>query len=618
MLQDRGILVAEGDHYVVKGDVSDLDVPESLHALVASRLDGLSPVERSLLQDASVLGQSFSAAAVASLSGRTDSEVTKLLDGLVAKQVLARDDDPRSPERGQYVFLQTLLQTVAYGTLSRHIRKGRHVAAARHLEQTWPGEAYDIAEVLASHYLEAVRADPEADDVDALRAAAGDRLSAAGRAAASLALGVEADRYFQHAAELTDDELERAELLEQAGASRANPAAVTLAQVLRWSGRVEEALALLEPFRSAEAREIRPTTRAHALAALAATLLHAGKGEEAGPLFDDALTTLEAEQDWPPLVDALVARGAYLLSVHRLQEGIAVLRHALALATEHDLPGVALRARFNLAGIWIASDRYEEAITETNEALVLARERGDRAWEYGLLSQVPAAYVVLGRWDDAIEAAAPVLAGPAGLNSLCAAAWVTEAAAARGDDALLERCRELAAERRDSAHIDERAGAGIVEARAALESRRMAEALSIARPILDQATTGSEFREESYAISVAAAQSMPDEAALVDLDEFVSRMRRSESTPLFRAGQARVRAELAQRRGDSAAARGYEHEAVAILRALGARPLLAEALLEQGRRTDDEGAVAEARRIYDELGAIRRLERIDERRGLVA
>jgi predicted ATPase len=97
MLQDRGLLVPEGDRYVVKGDVSDLDVPESLHALVASRLDGLSSAERSLLQDASVLGQSFSAAGAAALSGRTEAEVVKRLDGLVEKQVLARDDDPRSP-----------------------------------------------------------------------------------------------------------------------------------------------------------------------------------------------------------------------------------------------------------------------------------------------------------------------------------------------------------------------------------------------------------------------------------------------------------------------------------------------------------------------------------------
>src|SRR5204863_222042 len=70
MLQDRGLLVAEDARYVVAGDVTDLEVPETLHALVASRLDGLLAEERSLLQDASVLGQTFSAAAVAALSGR--------------------------------------------------------------------------------------------------------------------------------------------------------------------------------------------------------------------------------------------------------------------------------------------------------------------------------------------------------------------------------------------------------------------------------------------------------------------------------------------------------------------------------------------------------------------
>ena len=131
MLQDRGMLVQEGSRYVVTGDISDLDVPETLQALVASRLDGLSSGERSLLQDASVLGQSFTAAAAAALSGRPEPEVNGVLDGLVTKQVLARDDDPRSPERGQYLFLQALLRTVAYGTLSRRARKAGHVAAAR-------------------------------------------------------------------------------------------------------------------------------------------------------------------------------------------------------------------------------------------------------------------------------------------------------------------------------------------------------------------------------------------------------------------------------------------------------------------------------------------------------
>ncbi len=277
MLQDRGVLVQDGARYVVAGDVSDFDVPETLHALVASRLDGLCADERSLLQDAAVLGHSFTAAGAAALGNRPEAEVAELLEGLVAKQVLARDDDPRSPERGSFVFMQALLRAVAYGMLSRRARKARHVAAARHLEQVWPGEARDIAEVLASHYLEAIRADPDADDIPALRSAARTTLTAAGRAAASLALGPEAQNYFEQAAELVETDLERAELFEQAGRAlvvsgdshvaeqrlRAalelyrrdetvpgSSAAVVLAQVLRIQGRLEEARTVLEPFRT--------------------------------------------------------------------------------------------------------------------------------------------------------------------------------------------------------------------------------------------------------------------------------------------------------------------------------------------------------------------------------
>src|SRR3954447_9189497 len=347
MLQDRGLLVQEGARYVVTGDVSDLAVPETLHALVASRLDGLSAGERSLLQDASVLGQSFTAAGAAALSGRPESEVAGLLDGLVAKQILARDDDPRSPERGQSLFIQALLRTVAYGTLSRRARKTRHVAAARHLEQTWPGELADIAEVLAAHYLEAIRAEPESEDVDALRASARETLTAAGRAAASLALGPEAQRYFEHAAELAQDDLERAGLLEQAGRAlwqagdtegaeerlrsavelfertgRASggSAAVTLATLVRNVGRVAEGRALFERFLSAEDPGVDRTVRAEALTGLGTVLVFEGAPEQAGALFDEGLTTLELEQAWPALANALVDRAVYLIYGHRLQE----------------------------------------------------------------------------------------------------------------------------------------------------------------------------------------------------------------------------------------------------------------------------------------------------------
>ena len=59
MLRDRGLLTEAEGVAVVSGDLTSLEVPETLHALIASRLDTVSEEERSLLQDASVLGKTF-------------------------------------------------------------------------------------------------------------------------------------------------------------------------------------------------------------------------------------------------------------------------------------------------------------------------------------------------------------------------------------------------------------------------------------------------------------------------------------------------------------------------------------------------------------------------------
>ena len=163
MLLDRGLLVQDGPVYTPTGEIETLEVPETLHALIAARLDGLSPEERRLLQDGAVLGKTFTRAALAALSGSTDGELEPLLSGLVRKEVLGVQSDPRSPERGQYGFLQDLVRHVAYETLSKRERKTRHLAAAEHLETRFADED-EIAEVLASHYLAAVEAAPEAED----------------------------------------------------------------------------------------------------------------------------------------------------------------------------------------------------------------------------------------------------------------------------------------------------------------------------------------------------------------------------------------------------------------------------------------------------------------------
>ena len=637
MLRDRGALVLDGDRYVVTGDIESLAVPETLHALAASRLDTLSSTERSLLQDASVLGRAFSAAGVAAISERSLTDAEETLDALVAKQVLGRDDDPRSPRRGDYVFLQALLQNVTYAMLARQGRKRRHLAAARFLERTSGGESSEIAEVLAAHYLEAIRADPEADDVAELRRLARQRLVDAGQMAASLALGHEAERYFEQAAALTDDTLELArlaewsgaalvqsgdapaaepllgraiELYEQTGLRLGGSATIRLARIRRHAGQLEEARRLLDPFRDVSAAD--RIVRAEALAELAVTHVFAGAPAEAGPLFDEALTTLEQEQIWPVLADALIAHGVYFVRAHRVREGEAVLRAAVALAEERDLPSVVLRARYNLAGLALWTDRLQDAVAEADAALALARQRGDRSWIGPLRQQAANALCVLGRWDEASEAVGPLLTGEQDSFRVFAADVAAQIAAGRGDDETFATCLTIASARRDADHVDERASAAAVMARDALDRGGAREALGFVAPMLQEASgLVTEAVEELHALGIDAALSLDDDAVLLELSNFVTELPPARATPLLLAGRARIQAEQAHRRGESGAAWAYEEEALRGLRQVGARPLVARMLIERGRRHQDAAALAEARDIYLQLRAERWLTALD-------
>ena len=71
MLLDRGLLVQEGDVYRPTGPIEKLEVPDTLQALIAARLDSLTPQERKLVQDGAVLGKTFTKFGLAHLSGLT-------------------------------------------------------------------------------------------------------------------------------------------------------------------------------------------------------------------------------------------------------------------------------------------------------------------------------------------------------------------------------------------------------------------------------------------------------------------------------------------------------------------------------------------------------------------
>jgi hypothetical protein len=386
---------------------------------------------------------------------------------------------------------------------------------------------------------------------------------------------------------------------------------VTLASGLRLLGRLDEARVLLERFRSPDASGTPAVIRAEGLAELAAALVFAGAIEEAGPLLEQALSTLELEEA-TALANALVTRSVYLLLTHRFQEGDGVLRHALMLAEQLDVPSVALRARLNLAQVRLERDQLSEAVAEANEGLALARERGDRALERRFLTQLQAPLVMLGRWDELPSSGAAMLSGEIDAAAVMAAAVLSEPAAARGDEELLGRARALAEQRRESSYVDVRVCALTVLARDALEHGAADRAVALMQEAIANEGLSGDNVKVAYALGVDAAIALGDERAIMELETFVDAMQRARATPLLRAGRARLRAERLHRGGDEEATKRHEDEAIGLLRSVGARPQLARALLERSRRRDDPEALAEARAIYTELGATRWLARIDE------
>jgi predicted ATPase/class 3 adenylate cyclase len=647
MLLDRGLLERDADGYRVTGDLTALEVPETLHTLIAARLDGLEPEERRLLQDGCVLGKTFSVRGVATLAGADEAAVLPTLESLVRKELLYLDTDPFSPERGQYGFLQALVQRVTYETLSRHDRKARHVAAARFLASDAALDPDEIAEVISAHLLDAFRLDEGADDGGEIRAQARSWLTRAGDRAMSLAAADEAQRAYEAAADLADDAAEQATLLEQAGdmarmgnrmdraeelLRRAHAAYVDvgdthaaarasagIARAAWLQGRTAEAAALGEEAFAALGSD-EPDADVGALAErLAALHYFLGDRELAAERVETALQVAERLR-LPSLLSSALNTKALALGLETPHQAHGLLREALRIALEHDLVFEALRAYNNLLIALDRLDRVEEFGQLIDEAHALARRRGDSEWSDVFTSSAISEYVIRGRWDEAAEIAreyAPLTFDVSACNAFLdlaqlawergdvahAKTWLSRATIGAADDrqwrwlrVRRERAEALLEGRRDEALV-----AAIAETHSALEFRehdlQLAQALEA---VADTVREGSD--RDSAEVTAAARAAFPD-----------------GGSRQITAQLARLQGVLAARAGDHDTAAERFGIGLAAARSLESRPWVAKNLVDYGdslvadaRAEDAAPLIAEGRTIAEQLRWTRLLTRIEQ------
>ncbi len=424
-LLGEGRLVIEKGVCVPADDLSTLAVPATLTALISARLDALDEADRRILHDASVLGQSFTPAGVAALSGTSEADLEPRFAGLVRRELLQREMDPRSPEQGQYVFVQALIREVAYNTLSKHDRKKLHLAAARYFESLGSDE---LAGVLASHYLAALASAGDGPDADALAAQARIALKAAGGRAAALGSFDGARAFYEQALAVTTDAPERVDLLIRAGeAARTSGgnnegeqllrtaleearrigdreasarATAALGFVLSVAFRGAEAIALVGPALE-EFADVDEVILGQLRTTLGRAIISHGDPRPAIPHLEAALETAERHGLFDAMCGALIARANGLAKMGRRHEAIAVMELAMRLAAEHGLTDYQLRAAGNL-GIAKADEDLRASLGFMEESLALARRTGHRALLLNGIGNYAYQAFSAGEWDTAL------------------------------------------------------------------------------------------------------------------------------------------------------------------------------------------------------------------------
>jgi class 3 adenylate cyclase/predicted ATPase len=659
-LIDRDIVRPAEGVYRLTGEVGELAVPDSLHALLAARLDALDPGARRLVADAAVLGTTFTAEALIAVSGWDEPAVRAALAELVRREVLTVAADPLSPQKGSYGFAQDMLRQVAYGTLSRRDRKARHLTVAAHLRAAFPGDGEEVADVIARHYLDALEAVPDALDAGQIRGQAIMALIRAAERAERTGAPALAVTAYAGAADLAEAPPDRAEtangqpepgLLRERAAKAAIPTA-SWAAAVQHAGRAREhylrhgqartaarAQAIAgEALRMwghhAEARDqlhaavevLRAdpdTDTVHALAQLAALEVAAGS-PDADRVTLEALALGQAVGvDSRQLARLFSTRGIYLGVADRYPEAGAYLRESARLAEgigDSDLLG---RALLNLANVLEATDPAAAAETARTAAGHL-RRAGHRDFLAWAIANLADALQLLGDWDsaDAELTRAADADGLADHEALaCSRAGL---AALRGDTGTAQTILTALTDLRASEDPQDKAMISLVEAFTAAADHLPQDALGYAHDVLAHASApggplgiSHPLVRWGWPLAARTAHDLGDAGTTSELLTMLESYPPGHLPPMLKAERTLARARLAADADDPAAAAAFT-AAITSLREQGtpyhlAHGLLdhAQYLLRHGEGDEAAQAIEETRVIARRLGCQPLLDRAD-------
>ncbi|MGZ8641132.1 MAG: AAA family ATPase [Actinomycetota bacterium] len=222
MLIDDGLVVYEGDRLVAAADLSGVIVPPSIQALLAARVDRLTPEERTVLEAAAVIGKDFFVGAVLDLvheEGR--ARVRSDLMSLVRKELI-RPEPSTLPGEDAFRFRHLLIRDSAYEAIPKAKRAELHELVADWLERVAGEAVIEQGEIVGYHLEQACEYRTQLAPADERSGAIGQRaaarLATAGRRASGRGDFPAAANLLRRALMIgPPDDAERAEILYHLG-----------------------------------------------------------------------------------------------------------------------------------------------------------------------------------------------------------------------------------------------------------------------------------------------------------------------------------------------------------------------------------------------------------------
>ena len=324
MLVEDGIIIKEEPVWRIQPSrLSDLRIPSTLTGVIQARLDGLPKQERTILQQASIVGRVFWDAAVMHINqGQPLDEISiaHILESLQSREMVFERQPSAFAEAAEYLFKHVIFREVTYETVLLRQRKKYHSLVADWLIGQHGDRVAEMSGLIANHLVKAGRS---AEAVD----------------------------YFQQAA-------------ETAAAKYANEEAADLyQQAIKLTSEQEAEKRFSILFRLENILDLIGDRAAQA----------------------DVIENLDfiADQlgDQKKKADALLKRAWFFYWTSNYPEMQDVAQQIMALSEHIAYPGLAQEALYALTWVHIQLENFDEAEGTAQQVLVLASQTGDRMGE---------------------------------------------------------------------------------------------------------------------------------------------------------------------------------------------------------------------------------------------